>query len=88
MILHVSLDYSWAPISSVFDFVSDFILFYFSSQVFCVPSWRPCAFAGYFIDRFLLSAVPAFFSELVPGSIWFDFVYLVTTAGFVADQLM
>ena len=27
------------------------------------------------------------FSERVPGLIWFGYVYLVTTAGFVADQL-
>ena len=29
-----------------------------------------------------------FFSEIVPGLIWFGSVDLVTTAGFVADQLM
>ena len=36
------------------------------------------SFAGYFLIRL--------FSELVPGLIWFGSVYLVTTAGFVADQ--
>ena len=29
-----------------------------------------------------------FFSERVPGLIWFGSIYLVTTAGFVADHLM
>ena len=35
------------------------------------------------------SSFPAFFfSERAPGVIWFGSVYLVTTAGFVPDQLM
>ena len=46
------------------------------------------SFAGFFLVRFLLFAPPAFmfFSERVLGLIWFGSVYLVTTAGFVADQ--
>ena len=46
------------------------------------------SFAGYFLVRFFLSAFPAFFSERNPGLIWFGSMYLVATAGFVADQLM
>ena len=46
-------------------------------------------FAGYFLVRFLLSAFPAFLLRTrVPGLIWFGSVYLVTTAGFVADHFM
>ena len=58
--------------------------------LFCVPSCvATMSFAGYSLVRCLLSAFPAtFFSERVPGLIWFGSVYLVTTAGFAADQLM
>ena len=31
---------------------------------------------------------PLLFSERVPDLVWFGFVYLVATAGFVADQFM
>ena len=37
------------------------------------------------MDRLLSLIV---FSERDPGSVWFCSVYLVTTAGFVADQLV
>ena len=36
----------------------------------------------------LLYLLSLLISERVPGLIWFGSVYLVTTAGFVADQLM
>ena len=42
------------------------------------------SFAGYFIVRpFLFPCLSP-----IPGLIWFGSVYFVTTAGFVADQLM
>ena len=44
------------------------------------------SFAGYFLVRSLLSAFPAL--SPIPSLIWFGSVYLVTTAGFVADQIM
>ena len=44
------------------------------------------SFAGYFLVRPFLSAFHAL--SPIPGLIWFGSVYLVTTAGFVADQLM
>ena len=40
--------------------------------------------ASYLLVRFDVLAFPAFFSERVPGLIWIDCVYLVTTAGVVA----
>ena len=43
------------------------------------------SFAGYFLVRSLLSAFPCL--SPISGLIWFGSVYLVTTAGFVADQL-
>ena len=72
-------------VSYVRTFVSVFcflvILFFFPS---CMATM---SFAGYFLVRSLLSAFPAF-SERIPGLIWSGSTYLVTTAGFVADQLM
>ena len=45
--------------------------------------------AGYFHARFLLSAFFFFFPTVfVPDLFWCNFLYLVTTAGFVADQLI
>ena len=61
-------------------------LFYVSSLL--CPFLGTISFAGYLLVRLLLSAFPAFFSERVPGLIWFGSVYLVTTAVFLADQLM
>ena len=45
-------------------------------------------FAGYFLARFILSAFPVFFSERIPSLFWLGSLYLVTAAGFVADQSM
>ena len=39
-----------------------------------------------YLNFTLQSAFPVFLSERVPGLIWYGSVYLVTTAGFVADQ--
>ena len=45
--------------------------------------------AGYFHLRFLLSAFFSFVPTVfVPDLFWCNFLYLVTTAGFVADQLI
>ena len=77
-------------VSSVFTFVCVFIpclfiLFYVSSvslpgdDVVC---WLiSCPFPYVCFPSF-------FFSEHVPGLIWFGSVYLATTAGFIADHLM
>ena len=67
-----------------------YILFiYIYICFFCVPSCcRRCPLLATLI-RFLLSAFRAFFfsnRNRVPGLIWFGPVYLMTTAGFVADQ--
>ena len=52
-----------------------FYVFYFIATM---------SFAGYFLVRpFLFPCLSP-----IPGLIWFGSVYLVTTAGFVADQLM
>ena len=59
------------------------ILFVFSLS--CLP--RQCPLLATFLSVFfcLLSLL---ISEEIPGLIWFGSVYLVTTAGFVADQLV
>ena len=44
--------------------------------------------AGYFHARFLLSVFFFFPTVPVPDLCWCNFLYLVTTAGFVADQLI
>ena len=74
-----------------------------SSVYFAFVSWfsllnpflETMSFAGYFHARVLLSVFfPVFccccFSPtvFVPALFWCNFLYLVTTAGFVADQLM
>ena len=45
------------------------------------------SFAGYILVRCLLSVFPAFLGTC-SGLTWFGSVYLITTAEFVADQLM
>ena len=62
------------------------------------PFLAMMSFAGYFHARFLLSAFFAvclsyfvlfcFPTVFVPDLFWCNFLYLVTTAGFVADQLI
>ena len=58
-----------------------FLVDLFSFFVSSVP------FAGYFLVRCLLSAFPAFLRTYSRFDL-FGPVYLVTTTGFVADQLM
>ena len=55
------------------------------------PSLAKMSSAGYFHARFLLSAFFSFlfFSDRVrPQFVLVNFLYLVTTAGFVTDQLI
>ena len=66
--------------------VSCFILFSFLSLLF--PFLATISFAGHFFACFPILLSLLFFTDRVPGLIWFGYVYLVTTAGFVADQLM
>ena len=56
------------------------ILFVFS--VSCLS--RRCPL----LATFFFCLLSLLISERIPGLIWFGSVYLVTTAGFVADQLM
>ena len=61
-------------------FASIFLICSSCFYLFMCPFLAKMSFADYF---------PAFFfSDRVPGWFWFGSVYLVTTAGFVADQLM
>ena len=60
------------------------ILFVFSIFLFIATMF----FAGYSLVRSLFSLLSLLISERIPGLIWFDPVYLVTTAGFIADQLI
>ena len=69
-------------------FLFVFLVYLFLFLSLSRPFLATKSYADYFLVCFLLSASPAFFSERVPGLIWFGSVYLVTTAEFVADQLM
>ena len=59
------------------------ILFVFS--VYCLSRQYPVLATFLSVLFFLISLL---ISERIPGMIWLGSVYLVTTAGFVADQLM
>ena len=57
------------------------------------PSLAKMSSAGYFHARFRLSAFFSFLffyfpTVFAPNLFWCNFLYLVTTAGFVADQLI
>ena len=78
-------------ISSAFDFacvICLFVFLFYRLCLFCVVLWQRWSFASYFLACFVLSDFPGFFSDRVPGWTWSDSIYLLTTAGFVADQLM
>ena len=62
-------------------------LFCFCSLVFPLlnPFLAMMSSAGYFHARFLFFSFPTVF---VPNLFWCNFLYLVTTAGFVTDQLI
>ena len=74
-----------------------FLFLVFFVLIFCVfvslfsSFLAMMSFDGYLLVRFLLSAFfrspLSFFFERVPGSIWFDTVYLVTAAGFHLNVL-
>ena len=67
------------------------VCFVFCSLVFplLIPFLVMMSSAGYFHARFLLSAFFSFYPTVsVPDLFWCNFLYLVTTAGFVADQLI
>ena len=71
-------------------FVSVFLVdrFCFFVSSVSLPARRPrCPLLDIFLSDVscLLSLL---FSERIPGLIWFGSVYLTTTAGFVANQLM
>ena len=63
------------------------LLYFYCASLLC-PSLATISFAGYFpaVSFCLLSLL--FSLGCVFGLIWFSSVYLVTTAGFVADQSM
>ena len=68
-----------------------FFLVFFFSLVFPLlnPFLAMMSSAGYFHARFLLPAFFYFFPTVsVPDLFWCNFLHLVTTAGFVADQLI
>ena len=62
------------------------------THTFTLLLYLPCpllaamSFAGYFLVGFFCLISLLFFSEIIPGLFWFSSVYLVTTAGFVADS--
>ena len=70
-------------------FVPCCFFFFFSSFFlhFLRPFLATMFVVGYFLVRFLLPAFSAcfIFSKCVTGLVWFGSVYLVTTAGFVAE---
>ena len=68
-------------------FCVSLIYFYFYFCFLCAPSWRRCPLLGNSLSV-VFCLLSLLFSERVPGLIWFGSVYLMTTAGFVADQLM
>ena len=77
--------YTWLPW-----FVFVFVPWFFP---LLNPSLAKMSSAGYFHARFLLSAFFSFLffsfpTVFAPNLFWCNFLYLVTTAGFVADQLI
>ena len=69
-------------------YVVALVCFVFCSLVFPLlnPFLAMMSSAGYSHARFLLSAFFFFPTVFVPDLFWCSFLYLVTTAGFVADQ--
>ena len=74
----------------LFSLLSVFVscLFIFIFGLFFVPSRRRCPLLAPFLSVSFCLLSLFFFSKHVPGLIWSGSVYLVTTAGFVADQSM
>ena len=73
-----------------FSFTFVFVSFLFRFCLFRCPFLATKFFAGYSFCPFIPFCLIAllFFSDRVPGLVWFCSVDLVTTAGFVADQLL
>ena len=74
-------------------FFSFFLFFLFFLFPLLNPSLAKMSSAGYFHARFLLSALFSFLffsfpTVFAPNLFWCNFLYLVTTAGFVTDQLI
>ena len=66
-----------------------FLLFFFFFLSLLCLFLATMSFADFFFLVRVFSLLSLLvFSEIVPGLIWFSSVYLVTTARFVADQLM
>ena len=72
--------YMWSPW-----FVFVFVPWFFP---LLNPSLAKMSSAGYFHPRFLLSAFFSVPTVFAPNLFWCNFLYLVTTPGFVADQLI
>ena len=69
-------------------YVVALVCFVFVPWFFLNPFLAMMSSAGYSHARFLLSAFFSFPTVFVPNLFWCNFLYLVTTAGFVADQLI
>ena len=66
-------------------FVSTVCVILFVFSIFCLS--RRCPLLATFLSV-LFCLLSLLISERISGLIWFGSVYLMTTAGFVADQLM
>ena len=73
-------------VSSVFAFGCVYLFYFFLSSVSLPGDDVLCWLLSYPLPSVCFSLF--FFSGRVPGLIWSGSVYLATTAGFVADQLM
>ena len=71
-----------------FLFLADLFLFFVSYV--SLPAWRRCPLlaTSSLYAVFCLCSLLFFSERILPGLVWFDSVYIVTTAGFVADQLI
>ena len=68
-------------------FVSNVCLILFVFPIYLFILSRRCPLLATFLSV-LFCLLSRLISERISGLIWFGSVYLVTTAGFVADQLM
>ena len=68
-----------------FPFLAALFLLFVSSV--SLPAWRRCPLLATILPV-VFHLFSLLFSERILGLIWFGSVYLETTAGFVADQLM
>ena len=78
-------------VSSAFDFacvICLFVFLFYCLCLFCVVLWQRCLLLATFLLVSFCLIFLGFFSDRVPGWTWSDSIYLLTTAGFVADQLI